>query len=117
MGIESRSENHRIILTVTGPFLESQWSDFKEVIQEAYTLKPRQVIIDLTHCTAIDSQSAGFLIVSHKQSSLEHLAFGIVAPSARLDHLLFKALPIRETTFPIFSSLEEALQDPCFPLL
>ncbi len=107
MDIQSHSEQHAILLTLTGRFTEDDRRAFKDAIATAKNAHPRSVIADMTNMPFLDSASVGSLMVVNNNLKASGISFALVGLQKPVRDVL-ELMKISEV-IPVVESVSEAL--------
>ena len=78
MDIQSHSEQHAILLTLTGRFTEDDRRAFNDAIATAKNANPRSIIADMTALPFLDSAAVGILVVTNRNLKASGISFALV---------------------------------------
>ncbi len=107
MNIQSHSEQHAIILTLTGRFTANDQRVFNDAIATAKNAHPRSVIADMTNMPFLDSASVGSLMVVNNNLKASGISFALVGlPKPVRDSLELMKIP---EEIPVVDSVTAAL--------
>ncbi len=107
MDIQSHSEQHAIILTLTGRFTENDRRAFKDAIVTAKNAHPRSVIADMTNLLFLESSGVGILMVANRNLKASGISFALVGlPKPVRDSLELMKIP---EEIPVVDSVTAAL--------
>jgi anti-anti-sigma factor len=60
----------------------------RALLDEAFTLRPRRIVVDLEQCPFLDASAITMLVEAHRRAWLDDGILTLRAPSARLRHTL-----------------------------
>lgn len=107
MQLRQRQEGTAAVVDLEGRFDFSARREFKETMERLHEQGQRQIILDLSAVSFIDSSALGMLVVAHQNMKLKQGQILLVNPQTYVRQILDLANVPK--MIPVYNSVQDAL--------